>query len=422
LRYPKIAIPGETLTVHVEGASVREILDPQGVLDKAKVSANSLSGTVKGDVGWHTLFVLVGEAKNLRWEPLNLEIRPAFQIMDAAVDGTGRCHFVLRNNSKRELRMTVGVSWAGERTNHDVYLVPGSEQKFAAESRLDRLLLGGNRLEISDLGGTGPLSAEVPYWPEKSVSTSGAHWRKLSLDSLYKDAFATVLLHPFWSSEVRYAACLDYAIAHLNHFTIRNHIPDDSRLRAAVDKQGVFLTRYGIPFAQRKDGNNIVALSRWTDFPNHVEIPVDGAAKRIYVFLSALTFPMQSHIANARVTVRYADGGETKLDLVNPDNLDNGWGQYGGTYHYASVNGMELLSLTQGPQERARSMQFQSNIILDQHDIPGLDRNGEASWEERPHAEIIAVDCQHDRQIDSLRIEVLSNDVIIALLGVTVLE
>jgi hypothetical protein len=180
----------------------------------------------------------------------------------------------------------------------------------------------------------------------------------------------------------------------------------------------VFLTRYGIPFAQRKQGNNLVALSRWKEFPNRVEIPVRGSARRIYLLLSAITFPIQSQIANARVTVHYADGSKSELDLVNPDNFDNGWGKFGGTYHYAA-NGMELLSLTQTRKKEAHSL-----LILDQLNLPGLVRIPDLAdkWEERPHADIIDVDCDARRNIESVELEVLSNEIIVGLLGVTLLQ
>ena len=81
------------------------------------------------------------------------------------------------------------------------------------------------------------------------------------------------------------------------------------RLRAGVDARGIYTARGGIPFAQRATGHNAVMLSRWRGFPKSVEIPAGRAARKLYLMASAATFPMQSHIANARVTIVYADGG-----------------------------------------------------------------------------------------------------------------
>ncbi len=417
MHFRPVAVPGELWTVRVDGPPLRELKDPQGVLENAKLSAELASGTIQGAVGWHTLFALVGDAQDSGWEPVNVEIRPAIEILNPRLDAvSGRCRFGLRNNTAQEMNVKAGSSWAGAGTTLDVRLPAGAEQQFTADGSRDNLLLGRNRLELSGFPGLGPIAADVFYWPE-AVASRKDRWRTLPLDSLYNDSFATVLLHQFWSSEYPYAVCRDYAIDHLTTFGIRNRIPDDSRLRSGVDDGGIFRSRYGIPFAQRKQGNNMVALSRWNEFPSCVRIPVNGFARRIYLLLSAITFPIQSQIANARVTVHYADGGEGVLDLVNPDNFDNGWGQFGGTYHYATANGMELLSLTQTRKKQARSLE-----ILDQHDVPGLVRRDSDKWEERPHADIIDVYCERGRKIEALELQVFSNEIIVGLFGVTLLE
>jgi hypothetical protein len=255
----------------------------------------------------------------------------------------------------------------------------------------------------------------VPHWPTTPPATK-ASWRTVPLDSLYNDSLPTLLLHKFWSSEYPYAVCCDYAIEHLTGFGVRNRIPDDSVLRAAVSGNGILETPYGIPFSQRKQGKNLIALSRWKDFAERVEIPVEGTASRIYLLLSALVFPMQSHIANARVTVSYQDGGISQLDLVNPENLDNGLAQFAGTYHYAA-NGMVLLGEKTGsrPKRAGRS-------VLEQHTFPGLPWESEVELEERPHADIIDVSCDPSRKLRAVEVEVLSNEIIVTVLGVTLLE
>jgi hypothetical protein len=418
LHFRPVAVPGEVWTVRVEGSPLRELKDPQGVLGQARLSAESASGTIIGPVGWHTLFALVGGANASSWEPVNVEIRPAVEVLNPRLEAAfGRCRFGLRNNTAQEIDAKAHSLWAGNGTTLDVRLRAGAEQQFTAEGSPDRLLLGRNRLDLSGFPGLGPVSAEVLYWPEAPPNRKES-WRTLPLDSFYNDSFATVLLHHFWSSEYPYPVCRDYAIDHLIPSAGRNRIPDDSRLRSSVDDRGVFLTHYGIPFAQRQQDNNLVALSRWSEFPRQVEIPVHGPARKIYLLLSAITFPIQSHIANARVTVRYADGGKSELDLVNPDNFDNGWGKFGGTDHYAA-NGMELLSLTQTRKKQSHSLE-----ILDQLDVPGLVRIRDLAdkWEERPHADIIDVDCDARRNIESVELEVLSNEIIVGLLGVTLLQ
>ena len=86
-----------------------------------------------------------------------------------------------------------------------------------------------------------------------------------------------------------------------------------------------------------------------SNFPITLSLPVEDMARKIYLLISGVTFPMQSQIANLHVVVNYTDGGKSEVDLANPENFDTGWvGFYGGNYHYAA-NGMEVIG--SGPPE-----------------------------------------------------------------------
>ena len=154
----------------------------------------------------------------------------------------------------------------------------------------------------------------------------------------------------------------------------------------------------GMPFAQRAEGNNFVALSRWKEFPDHLTVPVEDATRKLYLLLSGVTFPMQSQIANLRIVVNYADGGKSAVDLANPENFDTGWmGFFGGNYHYAA-NGMEVIG-TGPPEEKdvlARAMPVvRAKTILAQQELPEL--LDYSKWVTATHADIVDVDSDPGR-------------------------
>ena len=60
LRYQPIVAVGGRLAIGTEGAPLQEFKDPQAILEQARLTARSLSGTIKNNLGPHTLFVLVG--------------------------------------------------------------------------------------------------------------------------------------------------------------------------------------------------------------------------------------------------------------------------------------------------------------------------------------------------------------------------
>jgi hypothetical protein len=421
--YPTVVFPGEHFTLDVDGAPFRPPRDPQKVLELGGSSGQSLRGTITGTLGHHTFFLPVGGAQDARWEPVNVEIRPALEILNPRADfQSGKCTFALRNNTDIAITARAKALWTGQSAPLDMNVAAGKEQVLSVEGKAEGLLLGKNPLEITGLANAPKLQAEVLYWPPTAPpAIDKTPWQLLRLDAQYNDQVSTALYHHFWTTEYPYAVCFDYMLAHLNGD--RRSPPNDLLLRSKVNAQGVFVTQVGIPFAQRAEGNNIVALSRtWRNFPDHLTVPVRSRARKIYFLISGITFPMQSQIANAQIMVRYADGKEDKLDLVNPENFDNSWGGFGGSYHYAS-NGMEVIgSALPGEVDfMARAMPVaRQAILLGQQGVPEV--IDYAKWATPAHADIIDVNCDPTREIRSAEITVFSNEIIVAVHGITVMK
>jgi hypothetical protein len=78
----------------------------------------------------------------------------------------------------------------------------------------------------------------------------------------------------------------------------------------------------GVPLATPSDKatRNVVFTSRWDNYPDSVVVPVSGRAAHAWFLLAGSTNPMQSHVRNGVVVVRYKDWTEDELDLVNPMN------------------------------------------------------------------------------------------------------
>lgn len=95
---------------------------------------------------------------------------------------------------------------------------------------------------------------------------------------------------------------------------------DDSRLRSCG---GVFTTPSGIPFITPAEGNNAACASVWDNFPEELSVPVSGRGSELAVLLVGVTNPMQARVENGRLTVRYQDGSEDMVKLINPKNFDD---------------------------------------------------------------------------------------------------
>lgn len=93
---------------------------------------------------------------------------------------------------------------------------------------------------------------------------------------------------------------------------------DDSGLMNKIKNGKVeFL---GVPFLIDKTDKNIAFVSQWDNYSDSLEIPVSGKGKKIYFLMAGSTNPMQSQIVNGKITVQYVDGSTSELELKNPTN------------------------------------------------------------------------------------------------------
>jgi hypothetical protein len=119
--------------------------------------------------------------------------------------------------------------------------------------------------------------------------------------------------------------------------------PSLARLRARLDPQGRFVSADSkTSFQVSTHRKNVLLLGRWDELPNHVRLPVDvPRVREVSLLIVGTTYPMQSHIANARVILHYKDGSSEETDLINPYHYDDNIGAFGG-HHYAANEMVEL--------------------------------------------------------------------------------
>jgi hypothetical protein len=92
-------------------------------------------------------------------------------------------------------------------------------------------------------------------------------------------------------------------------------------LRETAGTKGVFDVGSGLKFATPGPGpaNNVTFVSQWDNYPRSIAVPLTGRAMRIHLLMAGSTNPMQSRIENGEVVVEYAAGPPTRLALRNPE-------------------------------------------------------------------------------------------------------
>jgi hypothetical protein len=97
---------------------------------------------------------------------------------------------------------------------------------------------------------------------------------------------------------------------------------DDTGLRAAAAANGGRITLPdGLPFATPGPGDapNVLFVSQWDNYPREATVPLGGRARRLQLLMTGSTNAMQSRIDNGEVVATYTDGTTSRLALRNPE-------------------------------------------------------------------------------------------------------
>ncbi len=97
---------------------------------------------------------------------------------------------------------------------------------------------------------------------------------------------------------------------------------DDSGLRALAAKGGGKISLpNGVVFATpgEREAKNVVFVSQWENYPRTATVPLSGRASHVELLMAGSTNPMQSRIDNGEVVVTYVDGTTARLALANPE-------------------------------------------------------------------------------------------------------
>ncbi|MDE5650338.1 MAG: DUF4450 domain-containing protein, partial [Duncaniella sp.] len=180
-------------------------------------------------------------------------------------------------------------------------------------------------------------SGDMCWWEEtESFRHQPLDAARLGLDLKVtpEDVYETIDLTPYYNANVTDIFRNEYLSPRSPYTTLQIPVHgigewchpddmaeiDDSGLRNAMKAEGVVNTSLGIPFASVAEGKNVVYTSLFDNYPDSVSMPLSGRASAIQLLMAGSTNHMQCHSENARVKVKYADGTETVLPLIAPNN------------------------------------------------------------------------------------------------------
>ncbi len=179
---------------------------------------------------------------------------------------------------------------------------------------------------------------------------------------------------------------------------------DDSALR---NSEGSISILNGLKFlTPNGDNKNIAFVSHWDNYNKALNIPLKGSASRAFLMMAGSTNHMQSRIENAEVIVTYTDGTTERLALRNPENwwpIERDY--FIDDYQFRLCGTAPLrLDLKTGklhnPAEKAKGDRSRETI-------------------DGGSANILAIDLNPNKTLQSLKLHALANEVVIGLMGIS---
>ncbi|GAB3582935.1 DUF4450 domain-containing protein [Hymenobacter daeguensis] len=271
------------------------------------------------------------------------------------------------------------------------------------------------RLRQGDLDWWEPLRLATarPAAPPAAASAP-THWQTVDLSPHFNDRVTQIFQNKYLTPRAA-TATLALPTQGIGNwcYPLTQATIDDSGLRRLAGEKGEVRLPSGVPLRtpSAAGAKNILFVSQWDNYPDQATVPLRGRAARATLLLAGSTNPMQSQLTNGEVTITYADNTTATLPLRNPDNwwpieqdlLDDGFAFRTGAPPPLRIHlktGLMLHDFSQFTSIKG----FSTRAI-----------DGGA-------ATVLELPLDPQKTLKSLTVKALANDVVIGLMGVTLVR
>lgn len=276
---------------------IKDVLDPQELIKNRNGNQfNLVQEERKG-----TFFVQVEQNGTTWWQPVNMDFR--FPLETKWVNKK------LQIQSKSSNPINGKLSINGLNKTFSIQ----KNQRASIEIPANYLSKGSNSIELEY--NSIKQNIEITDW---EIENQG-QFNNISLASKYNEKVTEIFNQKYLSPRLKVPTLqLPWqGIGNWCYPLITAQIDDNGLMNKRKNNKVDFL---GIPFLIDKTDKNIAFASQWDNYPDSIEIPLNGKGKKIYFLMAGSTNPMQSQIVNGIITVQYVDGSTSELELKNPVN------------------------------------------------------------------------------------------------------
>ena len=175
------------------------------------------------------------------------------------------------------------------------------------------------------------------------------------------------------------------------------------QVNSMLDGTNRLKTPQGVPFIWNSGEKNIAFTSMWDNFPNKIDFPVNKTGDAVWFLVSGSTNVMQCRIANAVIRLNYADGQTDSLELVPPVN-------------YWNLSTIDSHATAPGQGSR-NDYTSETDRFCMPAKFPETVRLGENC-----RAMLLNLKLRPGVELKSVSLETLSQEVVVGLMGITVMD
>lgn len=393
-----IVVPSSLPRLSIDyGDSVYEVYDPQEIVEVASPEYGDVNGYFYSKPGKYTIFAKVRQGDFVWWMPKHVTISESIEVVAAETQPRDGIAFSVKNNLDEMIATMAEVNVNGSVLKMNVEIPSKSEEMITIPAKY--CVTGTNNVEvtINDYKAVGSCL----NW---SIVSKRKNLESVDINEFFNDSVSCIYRREYMSPRPQQLTLQLPKHGYGNWCHYNDHpVIADSGFRASIDENGQFMMLNKLWFASPKEGENIAFVSKWDNYPDQITIPLKGYSPHAYLLMAGSTNHMQSRIENGRVTVKYADGSETVLKLVNPDN----WWSIEQDMHID-----DFAFRTAKPSPLRIALKTGEAYLVGK----GI---GVENFIDGGAASVLDVVLDSEKELESITISATANDVVIGLMAIT---
>ena len=395
-------IGGNKLNWSFPGAVIQKLYDPQNVLQQVIQNTDRINAIVSAPKGNYLVFVQLKQNDFTWWEPLEINVVDAVEITNPTQPGNG-LQFSVINYTRLPIKGKLVVNSGSLSFEKSLELQPDN---LPTEVTIEpaHVIPGSNQVSFSWDGFTAHQT--IINWKKQQAMSKA---ETIDLSNLFNDQVTNIFKNKYLSPRPK-SATLQLPTQGIGDWThpVKTALIDDHGLRKLAGENNRIMLPQGIPFATPSDTlkPNILFTSQWDNYPKEAIVPLSGKSSHAYLLMAGSTNPMQSRIVNGAVIIMYTDNTADTLLLKNPE-----------TWWPIEQDYMDDGFAFTIDAARPVRIHLKTGKIVSEMDNSIAAYNGKMI--EGGAATVLDMPLNPNKELQSLIVKTIANDVVIGVMGVT---